>query len=187
MKAGDRVGLERMKAWWTWGEMRSPRWAAGFRADARAAPLCKRVESRAFEQLDVRDLAALAEIFEEFRGEFLAHYWAEVSEFVIEEWSAERLGRTYAMTEADPQGDGHYRRLAAYAAAPRPTGTNAWLDPRVAADAVPAGLALPAAPPLIVGLYQGFQVLIDGHFRGILFLRAARPGERIAVLAPIAR
>ena len=98
MKAGDRVSLERMKAWWTWGEMRSPRWAAGYRADARAAPLCTRVESLAFEQLAAGEIAALAGMFEEFRGRFLAHYWAEVREFVIEEWSADRLGRTSAMT-----------------------------------------------------------------------------------------
>jgi hypothetical protein len=186
MKAGDRVSLDRMKAWWTWGEMRSPRWAAGYRADARAAPLCARVESLAFEQLAAGDIAALAEVFEEFRGEFLAHYWAEVREFVIEEWSADRLGRIYAMTEADPLGGGHYRPLAVYAAAARPTGAGARLDPRVAADAVPPGLALRASAPLIVGLYKGFQVLIDGHFRGILFLRSARPGERIATLAPVA-
>jgi hypothetical protein len=100
MKAGDRVSLERMKAWWTWGEMRSPRWAAGYRADARAAPLCTRVESLAFEQLAAGEIAALAGMFEEFRGRFLAHYWAEVREFVIEEWSADRLGRTSAMTGA---------------------------------------------------------------------------------------
>jgi hypothetical protein len=48
-------------------------------------------------------------------------------------------------------------------------------------------LALRASAPLIVGLFNGFEVLIDGHFRGILFLRTASPGERIAVLAPVAR
>jgi hypothetical protein len=30
--------------------------------------------------------------------------------------------------------------------------------------------------------YKGFQVLIDGYFRGLLFVRSAALGERVAVL-----
>jgi hypothetical protein len=29
------------------------------------------------------------------------------------------------------------------------------------------------------------QVLIDGYFRGLIFMRSASPGERIAVLVPV--
>jgi hypothetical protein len=45
--------------------------------------------------------------------------------------------------------------------------------------------ALRAPDPLIIGRYKGFQVLIDGYFRGLLFMRSASPGERAAVLVPI--
>ena len=106
-------------------------------------------------------------------------------EFVIEEWSAEQLGRVYAMSELDPSGEGRYQPFVVYAAAPLPTGPTAWLDPRVAVDKVPLTTTLRAPDPLIIGRYKGFQVLIDGYFRGLLFLRSALPDERIAVLVPV--
>ncbi len=91
------------------------------------------------------------------------------------------------LSELDPLGEGRYQPLAVYAASPRPTGATARLDPRVAADQVPLTVPLRAPDPLIIGLYKGFQVLIDGYFRGILFIRSAQTNERIAVLVPIAR
>ncbi|MGO9849133.1 MAG: hypothetical protein ACLPKT_21770 [Methylocella sp.] len=89
------------------------------------------------------------------------------------------------MSEVDPSGQGRYRPFAAYAASLRPTGPTAHLDPRVAADKVPLTTAPRAPDPLIIGRYKGFQVLIDGYFRGLLFMRSASPGERIAVLVPV--
>jgi hypothetical protein len=55
----------------------------------------------------------------------------------------------------------------------------------VAADKVPLSTALMAPDPLVIGRYKGFQVLIDGYFRGLLFMRSASPDERIAVLVPV--
>jgi hypothetical protein len=138
-----------------------------------------------FESLSASEVDALAEIFETFRGRYLNHYWADVREFVIEEWSAEQLGRVYAMSELDPSGEGRYQAFAVYAASPRPTGPTAQLDPRIAADKAPLTTALRAPDPLIVGRYKGFQVLIDGYFRGLIFMRSASPDERIAVMVPV--
>ena len=55
----------------------------------------------------------------------------------------------------------------------------------MAADKVPLTAALRTPDPLIVGRYKGFQVLIDGYFRGLLFMRSASPDEPIAVLVPV--
>jgi hypothetical protein len=129
----------------------------------------------------------LAEIFETFRGSYLNHYWADVREFVMEEWSTDQLGQVYAMSEADQSGEGRYQPFAVYAASARPTGSTAPLDPRVAADKVPLTTVLRAPDPLVIGLYKGFQVLIDGYFRSLLFLRSASPGERVSVLVPVPR
>ena len=89
------------------------------------------------------------------------------------------------MSEADPSGEGRLQPLAAYAAAPRPTGPTARLDARIAADKVPLTTALRAPDPLIIGLFKGLQVLIDGYFRGLIFMRSASSGERVAVLVPV--
>jgi hypothetical protein len=174
-----------MKAWWTYTEIRSPRLRQEYRADPRVPPLYARITTVSFETLLASEVDALAEIFETFRGGCLNHYWAGVREFVIDEWSTKQLSDVYAMSELDPSGEGRYKAFAVYAAAPRATGLDAWLDPRVAADQVPLTRALPTHDPLIVGLYKGFHVLIDGYFRGLLFLRSAAPSERIEVLLPV--
>jgi hypothetical protein len=111
---------------------------------------------------------------------------AAVRQFVIERWTAEQSARVYAMSEVDPSGEGRYRPFADFAAPPRPTGPTARLDPRVAADQLLMTAALRTPDPLVVGLYKDFQVLIDGYFRGIVFMRSAQPNERIAVLVPVA-
>jgi len=185
MKAGETVSLQRMKAWWAYTEIRSSRLTEEYQIDPRVPPLCAKIGAVAFECLSAFEVDALAEIFETFRGSYLNHYWADVREFVIEEWSAEQSGRVYAMSELDPSGEGRYQPFVVYAAAPLPTGPTAWLDPRVAADKVPLTTTLRAPDPLIIGRYKGFQVLIDGYFRGLLFLRSALPDERIAVLVPV--
>jgi hypothetical protein len=183
---GETVSLQRMKAWWAHTEIRSPRYAAYHsQIDPRVQPLRARIETVAFECLSAFEVDALAEIFETFRGSYLNHYWADVREFVIEEWSAEQLGRVYAMSEVDPSGQGRYQPFAVYAASPRPTGPTAHLDPRVAADKIPLSTALRTPDPLIIGRYKGFQVLIDGYFRGLVFMRSASPRERVAVLVPV--
>ena len=55
----------------------------------------------------------------------------------------------------------------------------------MAADEVPLTTVLRAPDPLIIGRYKGFQVLIDGYFRGVVFMRSASPDERIAGLVPV--
>jgi hypothetical protein len=185
MRPGEIVSVQRMKAWWTYTEIRSPRLTEEYQVDPRIPPLLAKVGTVAFESLSAFEVDKLAEIFETFRGSYLNHYWADVREFVIEEWSAEQLGRVYAMSEVDPSGEGRYQPFAIYAASPRPTGPTARLDPRIAADKIPLTTALRAPDPLTIGRYKGFQVLIDGYFRGLLFIRSASPDERIAVLVPV--
>jgi len=186
MRPGEVVSLQRMKAWWTYTEIRSPRLTEEYQVDPRVPPLLAKIETVAsFECLSAFEVDALAEIFETFRGSYLNHYWVDAQEFVIEEWSAEQLGRVFAMSEMGPSGEGRYQPFAVYAAAPRPTGPTAWQDPRLAADKVPLTAPIRTPDPLIVGRYQGFQVLIDGYFRGLLFMRSASPTERIAVLVPV--
>ena len=150
MKAGEAVSLQRMKAWWAYTEIRSPRLREEYRIDPRVPPLCAKIETVAFECLSAFEVNALAEIFETFRGSYLNHYWVDVQEFVIEEWSAEQLGRVFAMSEVGPSGEGRYQPFAVYAAAPRPTGPTAWLDPRLAADKVP--LTAPIGHPILLSL-----------------------------------
>jgi hypothetical protein len=81
------------------------------------------------------------------------------------------------MSEADPAREGRFHPFAVYAASPRPTGPSARRDPQIAADNVPLTTALRAPDPLIVGLYKGFRVLIDGYFRGLLFVQSASAGR----------
>ncbi len=101
MRPGEVVSLQRMKAWWTYTEIRSPRLTEEYQVDPRVPPLLAKVGRVAFKSLSALEIDALAEIFETFRGSYLNQYWADVREFVIEEWSAEQLGRVYAMSEVD--------------------------------------------------------------------------------------
>jgi hypothetical protein len=187
MRDCETISLQRMKAWWTCSELRSPRLSAEYHDDPRVPPLAAKIGTTSFEQLPAAEVAALAEIFDAFRGRTLSHYWADIKAFAIERWSADQLGRVYAMSEVDPMAEGRYRPLSVYAASARPSGAAARLDPRAAADRVPLNSPPRFPDPLIVGLYKGLQVLIDGYFRSILFLRRARMEESIRVLAPIAR
>ncbi|MGA8615976.1 MAG: hypothetical protein WB760_30685 [Xanthobacteraceae bacterium] len=184
MKAGEVVSLQKMKARWVCSEIRSPRLAEHYQIDPRVPPLRAKIETAAFECLAASEIDALVEIFETYRGSYLSHYWADVREFVIEEWSADQLDRVYAMSEVDSSGEGRYRPFAVFAAAPRPTGPTAQIDPRVAADKTPLSTALLTPDPLVVGRYEDVHVLIDGYFRALVFMRSASPGERIAVLVP---
>ena len=187
MNAGEVVSLQRVKAWWAYTEIRSPRLMPEYQRDPRVPPLRAKIETAAFEHLSAFEVAALEEIFEIFRGDLLSHYLVDVREFVIKEWSANQLAQVYAMSELDPLGEGRYRPFEIYAASQRPTGPHARLDPRVAADNVPMTTVLRTPDPLVIGIYKGFRVLIDGYFRGILFMRSASPGERVPLLVPIRR
>jgi hypothetical protein len=186
MKCGDTISLKEMKTRWAFSEIQSPRLAAHYHLDPRVPPLSARTGTATFESLSEADVDALVDIFETFRGNYLRHYWADVRSFVVEEWSADQLGRIYVMSEVDPAGAGRFQTFSAYAVAARPTGAAARLDPRLAADGVPSDTVLPASNPLVVGQYKDFRVLIDGYFRGLIFMRSAAPAERIAVLVPVA-
>jgi hypothetical protein len=184
MKVGEVVSVQ-MKARWAYSEIRSPRFRERYEDDARVSLLRGKLEIIPFESLLPIEITTLAEVFDDSRGCFLKHYWADVGDFVHEEWSAARLGRVYAMSELDPSGQGCYVPFATYAASPRPSGPISALDPRVAADKLPLGNMLRAPDPLIVGLYNHLQVLIDGYFRGLAFMRSASPSDRIEVLVAV--
>jgi hypothetical protein len=154
MKAGEVVSLQRMKAWWAYSEIRSPRFTAIYQRNPRVPPVYAKITTCAFEDLSAFEVDALVEIFETARGRLLSHYWTDVREFVIEEWSADQLRQVYAMSEADPAREGRFHPFAVFAASLRPTGPSARRDPRIAADNVPLTTALRAPDPLIVGLYK---------------------------------
>ncbi len=185
MKCGDTVSLKEMKARWAFSEIRSPRLAADYHLDPRVPPLSARIGTATFESLSAADIDALVDIFETFRGNYLKHYLAGVRAFMVEEWSADQLARIYVMSEVDSTGAGRFQTFSEYAVAPRPTGPAARLDPRVAAGSVPSSMTVPTADPLVVGKYKDFQVLIDGYFRGLIFMRSAAPAERIVMLVPV--
>jgi hypothetical protein len=187
MRAGEVVSVQRAKARWAYSEIRSPRLTAVYQRNPRVLPLYGKVTTSAFEDLSEFEVDALVEIFETARGRLLNHYWSEVREFVLEEWSADQLGQVYAMSEADPWRQGRFHPFAVYAKSPRPTGPKAGRDPRVAADHVPLTTTLPELDPLVVGLYKDLRVLIDGYFRGLIFMRSAASGGRVAILVPVPR
>lgn len=178
------VSLHGMKARWAFSEIRSPRFALTYQQDPKVPLLYARICSVTFECLSPSEVDTLAQLYESIRGCCLNHYIAEVREFVIEQWSAEQLGQVYAMSELDASGEGRYQPFATYAASPCTTPT-AWLDPRLAAEKLSWTTTFRQHDPLIVGLYRGLQVLIDGYVRGLVFTRTASPGERVAVLAPV--
>ncbi|MGO9849132.1 MAG: hypothetical protein ACLPKT_21765 [Methylocella sp.] len=68
MKAGEAVSLQRMKAWWAYSEIRSPRLTEEYQKDPKVPPLIAKMGTVAFERLSAFEVDALAEIFETFRG-----------------------------------------------------------------------------------------------------------------------
>jgi hypothetical protein len=185
MKVGETVSLKEMKARWAFSEIRSPRLSADYHLDSRVLPLSERIGTAAYEFLSKEDIDALVDIFETFRGNYLRHYWTDARAFAVEEWSADQLRQVYVMSEADPTGAGRFQLFSSYAVAPRPIGPAARLDPRVAADGTPSTMTFRTSDPLVVGQYKDFRVLIDGYFRGLIFMRSAAPTERVAVLVPV--
>ena len=45
MRPGEAVSLQRMKAWWAYSEIRSPRLTEEYRIDPRVPPLCAKMET----------------------------------------------------------------------------------------------------------------------------------------------
>ena len=61
MKPGEVVSLQRMKAWWTYTEIRSPRLTEEYQIDPRVPPLLAKVRTEAFKSLSAFEIDALAE------------------------------------------------------------------------------------------------------------------------------
>jgi hypothetical protein len=132
------------------------------------------------------EFKVLIEMFEAARGKFLHMYFEGISEFVLEQWPVERLCGINSMSQMDPLRRGRFISVLAFALSPPPVGADDG-DPRIAAAKVPLS-DTPFRPnePVIVGLYNDLQVLIDGYCRSILFMRSAGPQDRISVLIPAA-
>ena len=64
MKAGEVVSLQRMKAWWAYSEIRSPRFTAIYQRNPRVPPVYAKITTCAFEDLSAFEVDALVEIFE---------------------------------------------------------------------------------------------------------------------------
>ena len=60
MKAGEVVSLQRMKAWWAYTEIRSPRLTEEYQSDPRVPPRCAKIGTVAVECLSASEIDALA-------------------------------------------------------------------------------------------------------------------------------
>jgi hypothetical protein len=180
------VSLHEMKALWAFTEIRSER-TTRFYHDSRVPILQSRLKNLVFAVVTMQDRDILAEMWEEARGKFLSMYIAGVTGFALEYWSSTQLGEILAMSQMDPAEQVFFVSMLTYAKLPRPVGPSAETDPRMVADrSVLSGRELEAGDPIIVGLFNRQQVLIDGYGRGVRFIQCAEASDRIPVLVPIA-
>ena len=131
-----------------------------------------------FDELTDADHALLAAWFQTgFRSDFAnAMRWYE--SFVCESWTAERLSNLCVIPSVEPDR----RRLGALLSSP---GRDELADPRAALALVPPGENFKHAEPLVVGHWDdGLQVLWEGYFRALLFLRSAKPQDEILLWVP---
>jgi hypothetical protein len=183
MVGADTVSLTGMKARWAFSELKSERTNIYYH-DPRAPALRAKIANLEFDQLTVGELSILAEMWEPARGIYQGTYLTDVSEFVRQDWSTAQLAEVWAMSQMDPRGEGRFRSMLAYAVSPRPPSET---DPRVAADRLySSGKSFRCTDPIVVGLFNGRRVLIDGYCRSILFMQSADVSDRIPVLVPIA-
>ena len=180
------VSLHEMKALWAFTEIRSER-TRRFYHDARVPMLQSKLKNMVFAGVTMQERDILAEMWEQARGNFLSMYLAGVTGFALECWSSTQLGEVLAMSQMDPAEQGFFVSMLTYARSPRPIGPSAETDPRTVADrSVLSGRELQAGDPIIVGLFNRKQVLIDGYGRGIRFIQCAEASDRIPVLVPVA-
>jgi hypothetical protein len=185
MMIGEKRSVEQVKAAWALNEIRSLR-TTRFYDDHRIPELLRTVGTSSSTALDTAtsEFRLLLELFENARGRYLHMYFAGIKEFVLEQWSVERLCVINAMSQMDPLGKGRFISVLAFALSPPPVGTDAY-DPRTAVAKVPlSDKPFQTDEPIVVGLYNSFQVLIDGYGRSILFMRSADRQSRIPVLVP---
>ncbi len=188
MTAGERFSLEYVKALWALSELKSPRTIRHYR-DSKVLAFREQLGTTTLRLEDSAspEFRMLLEMFEDARGKFLHMYLNGISEFVFEMWSVERLREIRAMLQMDPLGEGRLISVLAYSLSPPPEGTDDG-DPRVAAAlAAASDRPFQVNEPVIVGLYDGSQVLIDGYYRILMFMRSAGAQDRIPVLAPVPR
>jgi len=187
MITGERRSVDHVKALWALNEIKSDR-TKKFYHDIRVPEILHSLGTGTDSVVDPgsSEFRVLIEMFEAAREKFLYMYFNGVKEFVMEQWPVERLCAVKAMSQMDPLGRGRFISVLAFALSPPPAGADDG-DPRVAAARAPLSDA-PIIPtePVIAGLYNGLQVLIDGYRRSILFLRSAGQDDCIPILVPIA-
>jgi len=171
--------LREIKAWWVFSEMRSKR------TSFRYPPAQLMAFQNFVEFADVPDKCheILANLWEPARG-VLNEYLVGVTGFVLELWTDRQLGMVSAMWQMDPAGKGDDVSMLAFEKSLGPSSRHVELLEAVNGF-ISSGEKLQVKDPVIVGLTQQHRpVLIDGYFRGTVFIRRAGASERIPVFVP---
>lgn len=187
MTTEERVSVNQVKALWALNELKSPRTSKHYH-DSRAPAVFQKLgaSTSPFVDSESPEFRMLVEMFEPARGQFLHMYFNGIKEFVLEQWTVEQIRCLNAMSQMDPSGRAQFISVQDYALSPPPIGADDG-DPRVAAAKVPpSNTPFRTVDPVVIGLYNGLRVLIDGYCRSILFMRSAKPDSRIPVLVPVA-
>jgi hypothetical protein len=113
------------------------------------------------------------------REPYLRMYMENVDCFVIDEWSQDRLRTILCMSQMDKRGRlitlSEYMNRA-------PDDPNDRLDPRVVA--IEARDLVTSPDPIIIALWKGHHVLVDGYRRSILFLNSGGSDRLIKAYVP---
>jgi hypothetical protein len=109
------------------------------------------------------------------REPFLKMYMENVDCFVVSEWSQDQLRNILCMSQMDQTNKGCLITLSEYMNRP-PDDPNDKSDPRVAAK---AGDFVTSPDPIIIGLWEGNRVLVDGYRRSILFLKSTDGADSV--------
>jgi hypothetical protein len=145
--------------------------------------LRRNLENMAFADVTEQDRDILAEIWEPARGEYLSMYLDGVTGFALDYWSATQLGEVWAMSQMEK---GVFVSMLAFEESLRPPSRHVELLEAVDSF-ISSGEKLQVKDPIIVGLFQQHRpVLIDGYFRGTVFMRCAEANDIIPVLVPVA-
>jgi len=122
--------------------------------------LRRRIRSGAatHQALTPRDKQILRDWIGKTREPYLGMYMENVDCFVINEWSQDRLRSILCMSQMDKVGQ--FITLSEYMNR-TPDDPNDRLDPRVVA--IEARDSFTSPDPIIIGLWKGHHVLVDGY------------------------
>jgi hypothetical protein len=106
--------------------------------------------------------------------------------YVCKAWTKDRLAQVWAVSDFNPLEKRCIPYMVFYESPPNtgPDGSPQDDDPRVAARAIPHDLPFDQKEPVIVVRMDGFDILLEGYLRSILFMRSNDPAAVLLVWAP---